>query len=207
MNVFIESNFVLGLAFQQEHYEACNRILAGVVAGSYSLHVPQYALTEVFHTLHHRRNERLKNREYFRQEIAQHRREAEAEATETDLLVQLLTSLLDTRTQVQTDRLFAITTQLAALAPGPALTEHVLREAQALRELHSFASQDALVYSSVLAGLRQLPSATPKLFITRNDSDFKKPAIVQELQGFNCRLLANFSGAADLLASGHSPSL
>ena len=122
-------------------------------------------------------------------------------------MVQLLTGLLTTRTQVQTERLFAVTTQLAAIAPGPALTENVLREAQELRKLHSFISQDALVYASVLAGLRQLPPATAKLFITRNDSDFKKPAIVQELQSFNCRLLAKFSGAADLLESGNSPSL
>jgi len=207
MDVFVESNFVLELALKQEQHEACDRILAGAVAGAYVLHVPQYALTEVFHTLHHRRNERLRNQDYFQKEITQHLREAETDIAETDQLVQLLTGLLTTRTQVQTERLFAVTTQLAAIAPGPALTENVLREAQELRKLHSFISQDALVYASVLGGLRQLPPANAKLFITRNDSDFKKPAIVQELQGFNCRLLANFSAAASLLESGSSSSL
>ena len=198
MNVFVESNFLLEIAFQQENHVACERIVAGAKAGRYALQVPQYALTEVFQTLHRRGTERADYQRYFQREIEQHRREAETDATEIDLLVRLLNDLLTTRTATQASRLFALTQQMAAEAPGPPLTAAVLAEAPTLQMAHGLAAQDALVYASVLAGLRQRPSG-PKLFVTRNNSDFEKPAIVEELQRYECRLLANFKGAADLL--------
>lgn len=199
MNVFVESNFLLEIAFQQEQHVACERILAVAKTGKCVLHVPQYVLTEVFQTLHRRSAERADYQRYFQKEIEQHRREAETDASEIDLLVRLLSDLLTTRTTTQASRLFALTQRLAAEAPGPPLTAAVLAEAPALQAAHGLAAQDALVYASVLAGLRQLPGG-PKLFVTRNNSDFEKPAIVEELQRYDCRLLANFKGAADLLA-------
>lgn len=198
MNVFVESNFLLEIAFQQEHHTACERILAGATTGKYALHVPQYALTEVFQTLHRRSAERADYQNYFQKEIEQHRREAETDATEIDLLVRLLNDLLTTRTATQASRLFALTQQLAAEAPGPPLTAAVLAEAPLLQAAHGLLAQDALVYASVLAGLRLLSSGA-KLFVTRNHIDFKKPTIVEELQRYECRLVANFKGAADLL--------
>lgn len=198
MNVFVESNFLLEIAFQQEHHTACERILAGAATEKYTLHVPQYALTEVFQTLHRRSSERAEYQRYFQKEIEQHRREAEVDSDEVDHLVRLLNDLLTTRTATQAARLFALTQKLAAEAPGPPLTAAVLTEAPALQAAHGLGAQDALVYASVLAGLRQLPDG-PKLFITRNNSDFEKPSIVEELQRHTCKLLANFKGAADLL--------
>ncbi|MDQ2793933.1 MAG: PIN domain-containing protein [Bacteroidota bacterium] len=201
MNVFVESNFLLEIAFQQEHHAACERILAGAAAGRYQLHVPQYALTEVFQTLHRRTTEREDYQQYFLKQIDQHQREAEFDAAEVDQLVRLLNDLLTTRTASQANRLFSLTQRLAAEAPGPPLTAAVLMEAPALQATHGLGVQDALVYASVLAGLRVLPRG-PKLFITRNDNDFRKPAIVEELRKFDCKLLANFRGAADMLDSG-----
>ena len=203
MNVFVESNFLLEIAFQQEHHAACERILAGAATGRYQLHVPQYALTEVFQTLHRRAAERAEYQQYFQGQINQHRREAEFDAAEVDQLVRLLNDLLTTRTTTQASRLFSLAQRLATQAPGPPLTAAVLTEAPALQVAHGLGAQDALVYASVLAGLRALPSG-PKLFITRNDNDFKKPAIVEELQGYDCKLLPNFKGAADLLDFGQS---
>lgn len=203
MNVFVESNFLLEIAFQQEHHLACERILAGAAINKYTLHVPQYALTEVFQTLHRRGTERAEHQQYFQEQIAQHSREAEADAAEIDQLVRLLNDLLSARTKTQVSRLFALTQRLAVEAPGPFLTASVLQEAQAVQLRHGLTAQDAIVYTSVLAGLRLLPGG-PKLFVTRNDNDFRKPAIVEELRQYECRLLANFNGAASLLESSTS---
>lgn len=203
MNVFVESNFLLEIAFQQEHHAACEQILAGAAAGRYILHVPQYALTEVFQTLHRRGAERVDHQQYFLKQIDQHQREAEFDAAEVDQLVRLLNDLLTTRTTTQASRLFSLAQRLAADAPGPPLTAAVLAEAPTLQAAHGLGVQDALIYASVLAGLRELPRG-PKLFITRNDNDFKKPAIVENLRRYDCKLLANFKGAANLLEFGTS---
>ena len=205
MNIFVESNFLLEIAFQQEHHTACERILAGATTGKYALHVPQYALTEVFQTLHRRSAERADYQRYFQKEIEQHRREAAADSGEVDQLVRLLNDLLTTRTATQASRLFALAQRLAAESPGPPLTAAILTEAPTLQAAHGLGAQDALVYASILAGLRQL-SDGPKLFITRSNSDFEKPAIKEELQHYNCRLLDNFKGAADLLEFSKSIS-
>lgn len=199
MDVFVESNFVLELAFLQGQHVACERILAGAVANRYKLHVPQYALTEVFQTLRHRTTERTAQQVNFQREIEQHRRETDADPDDTDTLVRLLNNLLTERSAVQTTRLYATTAQLAEIALGPALSAEVLMAAQAMQLLHGLSPQDALVYASVLNGLRVLATDSPKLFITRNTKDFEQPLIKEELRALGCELMFNFQGAADRL--------
>lgn len=202
MDVFVESNFILELAFLQGQHLACGRILAGALAERYRLQVPQYALTEVFQTLRYRSNERAEQQGYFQREIEQHRRETDADLVDTDNLVRLLNNLLTERTTAQTARLYATTAQLVRVALGPPLTTEVLTEAQTVQARHGVSPQDALVYASVLAGLRLLPTEAPKLFITRNPRDFEQPLIIEELRVLNCRLMSNFQGAAQWLEFG-----
>ena len=204
MDVFVESNFILELAFLQGQHSACERLLAGALAERYRLHVPQYALTEVFQTLRHRSNERAEQQSYFQREIEQHRRETDADIGDTDMLVRLLNNLLTERTTAQTARLYAATAQLARIAPGSALTTEVLAEAQAVQLRHRLSPQDALVYASVLAGLRLLPIDSSKLFVTRNTRDFEQQLIIEELRALNCHLLSSFQGAAQRLEFGAS---
>lgn len=201
MHVFVESNFILELAFQQEDSLACERILAGAQAGHYTLHVPQYALAEVFEVLRRRRQERATYHNYVLEQVAQHRRESDVDAADQDTLVQLLGNLLQARTQAQTRRVFDLVAQLVAEAVGPALTAAVVREAAESQARYQLTPQDALVWASVVTELRALPPLVPKLLVTRNDSDFRKPAIVETLRGLNCHLISNFGHAATRLAS------
>lgn len=199
MHVFVESNFVLELAFQQTEHSFCQRILTAAEQGYLTLIVPQYALTEVFQTLGSRRIARAKLRDLLAKEIEQHRREAEADSPSMDTLEQLLNNLLTTRTLTQKSRLFEIAATLARVAPGPNLTADIMEEAQRQEQVHGLSPQDALVYASVIAGIRVLPIDVPKLFITRNKNDFNKTQLVQELQTHQCELLFNFRAAAGRL--------
>lgn len=202
MHVFVETNYILELAFQQEDYLACERILAGAQARRYTLHVPHYALAEVFEVLRRKRHNRAEHQTYVLQEVQQHLREADADAPNLDSLVQLLINLLQARTQAQISRVFDLVARLTEVAPGPALTAAIVREAEVAQSRYGLEAQDALVWASVLAGLRELPPAQPKLLVTRNDSDFKKPDIIEALRSLNCHLIANFRAAADRLAQG-----
>lgn len=199
MHVFVESNFILELAFQQQDHLACERILRGAVAGHYTLHVPTYVLAEVFEVMRRRRDERDGHQRYLQQEVIQHRREASAEAADLDQLDSGLAKLLLARTQTQTTRVFSLVAALAADAPGPALTAAVVREADAARGPYKLAAQDALVWASVLAGLRELPPAEPKLFITRNKQDFDTPPVVAALRALGCAIVTSFQSAATRL--------
>jgi len=196
MHVFVESNFLLELAFQQEDYLACEQIVAGARAGHYTLHVPQYALAEVFEVLRRKRQDRTEYQEYVLKEIEQSRREATSDPATADELTRLLSDLLTGRTLAQSSRVFALVAQLAEHAPGPALTATVAAEAEAAQTTHRLSVQDALVWASVLQGLRELPPEAPKRLVARNDSDFNKPSTRQELTAVGCKLISSFSGAA-----------
>ncbi|WP_046242520.1 hypothetical protein [Hymenobacter terrenus] len=199
MEVFIESNFLLELAFRQADYIFCERIWRNVRPDTYSLHLPQYALGEVFQMLRPLRNKREEYLQYVLQEIIQHRREDSSDAVAMDGLTQQLTTLLAERTQVQTRRLYAIAGEFAAKTDGHALTSNVIEEGQVVALRHGLSPQDALVYASVLAGLRGLPLHSAKLFVSRNKADFGKAEIIAELQTLNCEYLASFRAAAGRL--------
>lgn len=200
MNVFVESNFVLELAFRQEEYEFCTRIWQAAGPTTFALHLPQYALTEVFQTLRARREQRDDARSYLLDEISQHRREAESDGDAMDSLTAALNDLLLTRRQAQTQQLYTITAKLAESATTIPLTPTIIQEAYEKAGQHGLASQDSLVYASVLAGLRVLlPSGVDSLFVSRNKKDFGKAAIVEELLALNCKYVTGFQAAAGKL--------
>lgn len=199
MHVFVESNYVLELAFEQSQHVFCRRILEAAEQEVIKLTVPQYALTEVFQTLGKRRLERADLQEAIAKEINQARREIDVDLEAMDVLEQSLTDLLIKRTLKQKARLFDVTTVLARLAAGPALTADIIYDAQQQERIHGLTPQDALVYASVLAGLRNMTSAEPKLFVTRNKADFNKTQLVTELRTYQCELLFDFQAAAGKL--------
>jgi predicted nucleic acid-binding protein len=199
MNVFIESNFVLELAFRQEEHDVCARIWQAAGSATFTLHLPQYALTEVFQTLRARREQRDNARSYLLDEISQHRREAESDGETMDSLTAALNDLLLERRLAQTQRLHTIAAELAESATTVPLTPAVIREAYEKASQHGLATQDSLVYASVLAGLRALPGEANSLFVSRNKKDFGKPAIVEELLALNCEYVSSFLGAAGKL--------
>lgn len=199
MHVFAESNFVLELAFRQEEHTLCEQIRQGAVEKVYTLHLPQYALTEVFEKIRPLRNQREANQEYLLKEITQHRREVEHDADAMDALTAALTNLLSERTQLQTRRLYATVSELAQLATVIPFTSEIVTEAYTKAQSHGLTPQDALIYTSVLTGLRNLPPDEPKLFISRNAADFNKPSIRAELRALNCDYLSSFQAAAGRL--------
>ncbi len=199
MNVFVESNFVLELAFRQTEHGFCERIRQGTGPAAYSLHLPQYALAEVFEKLRPLRNKRKEYRQCLLDEITQHRREDESDAGAVDDLTRALTTLLLERTQTQTRRLYTIAAELSQTAAGPVLTPDIILAAHRQAQTHGLSPQDALVYASVLAGLRALPLEAPKLFVSRNKVDFGKPKILAELRELGCEYMASFRAAAGRL--------
>ena len=58
MKIFVESNFVLELAFRQEQHPSCDGLLGLAESRSVELLVPAYALIEPYETLIRRGNER-----------------------------------------------------------------------------------------------------------------------------------------------------
>lgn len=201
MHVFLETNFVLELALRQQEYAFCARIRqqATTTPPPYTLHIPQYAFSEAFQKLRPLKNERDQYAKYLLTQVEQHLREDDSDAEAMDAFKRTLATLLAERTRTQTQRLYALVAELMQQAPGPALTPASVLAAQELAAQHGLSVQDALLYACVLAGLRELPLAAPKLFVSRNKQDFGRPAILNELGQLNCEYLAGFQAAAGRL--------
>ncbi len=197
MEVVVESNFILELAFAQQEVSFCEKILRAAAAGEITLALPVYCLTEVFQTLGSRRQQRIATERIIRQEIQQHLRETGVMAEDMRQLGNLLQGLLVTRTETQTARLFAVTQQLAQVARLLPLTNEVLLAAQRAQQRHSLTPQDALVLASLLEDNAAVDAE--KLFVSRNESDFSKPELLAELREQNCGYLGSFRAAVGWL--------
>ena len=197
--IFVESNFILEVAFQQEEAAACAALLAAVERQQCQLVLPGYSAGEVFETLRNRSAIRREAQEVIRREIIQHQREKSVLISDMETLSRLLRDLLLERTTSQTEQLFATVAHLLRLATVLPLTALLVEQAYVAQQQYSLGPQDALVYSSVCQGLRELASAKENMFISRNKADFGKPEIVRELRELNCQYISTFRAAVNYL--------
>ena len=196
MNVYVESNFVLELALLQEQFESCEAILSLCETGSVRLVVPAYSLAEPYETLMRRQKQRKKMKEEFDRELDQISRSA----THKDRLrgFRDLTALLINAADDAAKQLEGVRSRMLNAACVIPLDASVLASATQYQVAHDFSAQDALVYSSVVSHL-QRDRATQNYFLNKNSKDFDDQSIVDELRGFDCRLLPRFDSGYQLI--------
>ena len=198
MNVYLESNFVLELAFLQEQSASCERILSLGEAGHVRLAVPAYSLAEPYETLVRRQRQRKRTKEALDRELGQIARSAAYE----DRLGRFrdLTALLINSADEEARRLEEVRSRLIETADTIPLEASVLAAAAQYQRKHDFSPQDALVYSAVLAHLER-DYARPSCFLNK-DKDFDDQDVLEELGGYNCKLFPRFdSGCRYILDS------
>lgn len=71
MNVYVETNYVLKLAFQQEQFESCEQILQLCEAGRAQVVIPAYSLAEPHEKLIRQANNRKELQRKLRDELQQ----------------------------------------------------------------------------------------------------------------------------------------
>lgn len=189
MIVYVETNFLLEIAFQQESYESCEEILRLAGNGSISLVLPACCITESYLGWHGINSRRRK----FQAELQNHLREMSRSAPYRGLVDQyatVLVTLVAGREETR-QRLIAAIASVEADGATIPLTTEILSMVDSHEDAYSLSPQDALVLASVKSHAEQ--RIGPKCFVTK-DRDFSKPAIRDEL-GAECELLMNFDDA------------
>lgn len=198
MKIYVESNFVLELAFDQEQQSSCDSILRHCGLGAAQLAIPAYSLIEPYETLVRRHNERTRIKRDLDKELKQMVRSpglAERMARFEDMVGLLTDSAVEEASRLEEAR-----SRLLGVAQVIPADAAVLASAVRYRALHALSPQDAVVYASVLADL-VAEGPERSCFLNRNTKDFGNPGIVQELLVRNCKLLPRFdSGLAYLLS-------
>ena len=189
MIVYVETNFLLEIAFQQESYQSCEEIIRFASSGSISLVLPSCSIAEAYLGWHGVTSRRHK----FQAELQNHLREMSRSAAYRGLVDQyrnVLEALVAGREESR-NHLLAVIASVEADGTTIPLTTEILLLVDLHEDAYSLSPQDALVLASVKSHAEQ--RSGPKCFVTK-DKDFNKPAIREEL-GVECELLMNFDAA------------
>lgn len=189
MNIYVETNFLLELVFQQEQSASCEKILQLCEAEFASLIIPAYSLAEP----HEKLNRQAKSRKDLQQVLDTELRQLARSASYTTRInsIQDIARLLVQSSEEERQRFVAYRDRLLNSAEVISLSADILRGAATSEDPYDLSPQDALVYSSVISHLRQNQSQV-SCFLNRNSKDFDNPDIVDQLNRFNCRMIPRF---------------
>ena len=188
MNVYVESNFVLELALEQEQSASCESIVSLCEAGGMCLVVPAFCLAEPHETLARRRIQRRDMKKDLDEELKQIARTA----TNTAQLSRFesITDLLVSSAEHESHNLTKISSRLLSAAEFIPLDASVLGNASGYQSTHGFSPQDSIVYASIISHLQGCHQR--KSYFISKDSDFDDQDVVNELGNFNCEIVDNF---------------
>ncbi|GAB1545313.1 hypothetical protein NUACC21_79890 [Scytonema sp. NUACC21] len=198
MNVYVETNFVLELVFQQEQFVSCEQILQLSEAGRIKLVVPAYSLAEP----HEKLSRQAKNRREIQQVLDTELRQLARTASYTTRInsIQDIANLLVQSNKDESQRFMQYRDRLLKNTEVIPLTADILTEAATYEEPYDLKPQDALVYASVISHL-QMNQPTVACFLNRNSRDFDSPDIINELNKFNCRMIPRFDRGYEFIQS------
>lgn len=189
MNVFVETNYVLELALEQEESSICEKLLKYGRTNAIRLLLPAYSLIEPHETLTRRRLDRDALRTRVEAELTQMGRSsylAERVGASREL-VQLLTD----SAEFETEHIEKAKERIWSVAEVLPLNHEVLRNAAHYREKFEFSPQDAVVYASIRARLA-VDHGSTSCFVSRNPADFETRRVRRDLATFNCKYFASF---------------
>ncbi|MFM7425159.1 MAG: PIN domain-containing protein [Elainella sp.] len=198
MNIYVETNFVLELTFEQEQWASCEQILQLCEAGSAKLIIPAYSLAEPHEKLIRQARSRRELQQLLDAELRQLSRTASY--TSRIQSIQDIASLMVQSNEEERQRFIQCRTRLFNRGGVVALDTSILLEAASYETTYDLTPQDALVLASVITHLRRdLPQQA--CFLNRNSKDFGSPDIGQALDQFNCRVISRFDRGYQFIQS------
>ena len=190
MIVYVESNFVLELAYLQEECEFCLELLGLAESRKILLVLPVFSIGEPYEALVRRSRQRRELRDQLDKTIRELSRSRPYQGATDDF--QELTKVLFTSGEEEKRRLDDILERILQAADVIPVGLGIIRAATTMQKRRDLSPQDAIVYASVLDHLASAPKAL-RCFINRNSKDFLNPDIESELAAYNCRLLTRFA--------------
>lgn len=198
MNIYVETNFVLELTFEQEQYDSCEEILQLSEADKITLIIPAYSLAEPHEKLIRQARHRRKLQQSLDLELRQLSRTTSY--LKRVQRIQDFTNLIIQSIEEEQSRFIQYRERLLKIGKIITLDSEILNQAALCEDVYDLTPQDALVYASVLKHLRgNLPEKA--CFLNRNTKDFTNPDILNELGSFNCRMIPSFEHGCKFIQS------
>lgn len=198
MDIYVESNFVLEVALEQEQHESCKRIIELSETGTARLIIPAYSLVEPYERIVRYAKRRTRVANDLSDQVKQLSR-SKPYQEHTDAL-QRVTGLLVRSFQEEKDRFRQTVNKLLTFSQIIPLEAQVLINADGYQIDHDLSVQDSVVYASVLSHL-STSSTADKCFLNRNRKDFDDPDIEETLSSYGCKMLFSFDNGYGYISS------
>jgi predicted nucleic acid-binding protein len=198
VNIYVETNFVLELTFEQEQCSSCEQILQLCETGEAKLIVPAYCLAEP----HEKLSRQARSRRELQQSLETELRQLSRTASYVNRIksIQDIASLMVQSNEEERHRFIQYRDRLLKVGEIVALNASIVIEAASNETTYDLTPQDALVYASVIGHLRHnLPQQA--CFLNRNSKDFDSPDIINELRQLNCRMIPRFDRGYSFIQS------
>ncbi len=198
MNIYVETNFVLELAFEQEQSVSCEKILQLCEANQAKLIIPAYSLAEP----HEKLNRQAISRQNLQQSLNKELRQLSRSNSYSSRIerIQDIASLMVQSNQEEWQRFVNYREKLLRTGEIIALTSTILEEAASCETHYNLKPQDAVVYASVVQHLND-DQPQQACFLNRNSRDFDSPDIVNKLNNLNCRMIFRFDDGHSFIQS------
>ena len=189
MTVYVESNFVLEQALQQEQSDSCDAIVNLAASGDISLVIPAFSLAEPHQAL--TQKDKLRNRlnNELQQQLLELGRSKPYRAVLDDF--RDLSSVLIRSADQERDGLQRAVGELLRTAEVVPLDGGIVTAGGELQTAFAMSGQDAIVLASVLQHLERTKPAE-SCFLNRNSRDFDDPDVRERLDRFGCKFFARF---------------
>jgi predicted nucleic acid-binding protein len=203
VRVYVETNFVLEMAFEQEQAEACEDILQRAEAGTIRLLLPAFSFIEPYEKLRRQKSERFAFQTALEKEQREFGRYRSSTQEQRDAWSSVKESLVRS-TQEAEQRFKSLQQRLLKVAQVLPLTAEVIATAAKCIEDYGLNHPDALVMASVLCDPDL--GSEPSCFMNRNTKDFNDASIVDELKLRHCELKWRFDHGLAYIRSRLKPS-
>jgi predicted nucleic acid-binding protein len=194
MNVYVESNFVLEHALQQEESQSCTDIIGLASRGLIKIVIPAFSLAEPHQAI----SSKAKVRSRLGGDLRKHLSELARSKPHRDIPVifDALSVVLVESAQLEREGLKQTVSDVLAVAEVIPLTAAVLRSAAAIESDFGLSGQDAIVLASVFGHL-ETNEQIESCFLNRNTRDFDR----DRLEVFHCEFLPKFVQGVEYIES------
>lgn len=196
MNVYVETNFVLEHALEQEQCESCEELIEIASAGSISLVIPAFSLPESHVALMHKQNARSRLTDELRGHLTELKRSRAYRAASSDFTEML--ALLIRSVEKERDALNRTVDKILRVARVIPLNSDILYAAGAMELGLALSFQDSIVLASVIQDIQAAKHAK-SCFLNRNTKDFDDPNVRDMLREIGCRFFGSFDDAVSYI--------
>ena len=201
MIVYVETNFLLELAYLQERCDSCQLILDFAKARTITLALPAFSAAEARATWHRRASERRE----FQASLQRHIREISRSEPFRGLSEQSrdVINAFVAGDEEARDRLEAAIQAVEQHGITIPLNGEVIQWARR-QDSYSLSPQDALILASVRSHAEN-NSTERKCFISQDSRAFDNPEVFDELSSVGCKFVSNFTDAVGYIKNALRP--